>query len=68
MRTEIEIRQEGVQALLKALGDIDAERFFSIIQKEPFDYTQWQQDLWTDESVAAISSRASTYRRKRGSV
>jgi len=41
MRTETEIKQKGMQVLLQTLGDVDAERFFSLIQRETFDYTQW---------------------------
>ncbi len=25
------------------MGDVDAEKFMSLISKEPFDYTQWQK-------------------------
>jgi hypothetical protein len=62
MRTEAEIRREGMHALLKTLGDVDAERFMTLILKEPFDYTQWQSELWADESVASISEKAKALR------
>lgn len=65
MRTETEIKEKAVQALLQALGDVDAERFFSLIQREPFDYTKWQHDLWPDKDVEAISDSAEEYRRSR---
>lgn len=28
--------------LIEKLGKVDAERFITLIIKEPFDYTQWQ--------------------------
>lgn len=61
MRTETEIKIEGMKALLASLGDVDAERFFSLILKEPFDYTQWQVNLWKDESLESLHLKASHF-------
>lgn len=61
MRTEAEIKIEGMKALLATLGDVDAERFFSLILKEPFDYTQWQGNLWTGESLEALHRQAAQF-------
>ena len=58
MRTDTEIRVHGLRALVDALGIIEAEKFISLILREPFDYTQWQQNLWPDKSVAEISKAA----------
>lgn len=58
MRTEAEIRQKGMEALLKELGDVEAEIFIKNLIREPFDYTNWQKDLWNDKSVQEISSNA----------
>lgn len=63
MRTETEIKVEGMKALLATLGDVDAERFFSLILKEPFDYTQWQENLWKDESIEALHEQAANFER-----
>ncbi len=37
---------------------IEAERFIALIQREPFDYTQWRQQLDRDLSIREISDRA----------
>jgi hypothetical protein len=37
MRTDTEIRVEGVRALTSALGSVEAERFITLILREPFD-------------------------------
>ncbi len=58
MRTDTEIRVQGLRALVDALGIVEAEKFISLILREPFDYTKWQQNLWHDRSVAEISSTA----------
>jgi len=44
--------------LLEKLGKVDAERFISLLIKEPFDYTKWQSDLMQGMSVKELSSKA----------
>lgn len=63
MLTDTEIKLTGVQALIASLGKVDAERFIALIQREPFDYTKWQRNLWDDESVEAISRNAMRHRK-----
>ena len=64
MTTDTEIRVLGLKALTDALGDVDAERFITLVLREPFDYTAWQKDLWQDRSVRDIS-KAAMARRER---
>jgi hypothetical protein len=40
------------------------EKFISLINKEPFDYTQWQSTLWNDQTIEQISENAMNYRTK----
>ncbi len=65
MITDTEIKVKGVQILAKYLGDIEMERFIALIQREPFDYTQWRQDLETDDSIEDISRKAMELRSKK---
>ena len=58
MITDTEIKQRGIKALIADLGNVQAERFISLIIREPFDYTNWQRDLWPDESVEELSQKA----------
>ena len=58
MKTETQIRYEGLDALVKQLGMIDAERFISVILRERFDYTEWQRHLWENDSLETIYQRA----------
>lgn len=62
MITDTEIKLKGVEALIVALGEVQAERFISLILREPFDYTQWQQKLWSTQSVEQISQMAMNHR------
>ncbi|MEZ5536408.1 MAG: hypothetical protein R3F02_12380 [Thiolinea sp.] len=61
MITDTEIKVKGLQMLAKHLGDVEAERFVALIQREPFDYTKWRQDLDDDLSLEEISQKAMDY-------
>ena len=39
-------------------------RYISLINKEPFDYTQWQSTLWNDQTIDQVSEKAMDYRSK----
>jgi hypothetical protein len=58
MRTDTEVRIRGIRALVDALGTVEAERFISLVLREPFDYTRWQQNLWPGQSVEELSHAA----------
>jgi len=58
MSTDAEIRIRGLRALVESLGIVEAERFITLILREPFDYTQWQRQLWADRSVDSLSKAA----------
>ncbi len=63
MITDTEIRLKGLKILAKYLGDVEAERFVALIQRERFDYTKWRQGLDEDLSVEDISKKAMTLTR-----
>ena len=65
MITDTEIRIKGLHVLAKYLGDIEAERFVALIQREPFDYTKWREGLDEDLTIEEISRRAMTVRARR---
>ncbi|WP_295431018.1 hypothetical protein [uncultured Thiodictyon sp.] len=56
--TDTELKVQGVEALIDALGEVMAEKFITLISREPFDYTEWQRNLWNDKSVEEISQAA----------
>jgi hypothetical protein len=58
MITDEELKVQGVRALIAALGDVEAERFVSLLTRAPFDYTKWQAELWPDVSVEQLSRDA----------
>ena len=52
------LRSEGMNVLINHFGRVEAERFISFIIREPFDYTEWQRDLFNDVSVKELSNMA----------
>ncbi len=66
MITDTEIKIKGVRVLMESLGEVEAERFISLIMREPFDYTKWQRSLWTEKTVTEISSAAMRLRKEAG--
>ena len=64
MITDTEIKAKGIQVLAQYLGDVEAERFIALIQREPFDYTRWHQEMDEKLSIAEISQKAMSQRNK----
>ena len=62
MLTDTEIKVKGIHVLAKYLGDVEAERFIALIQREPFDYTKWRQGMDEELSIEEISRRAMALR------
>jgi hypothetical protein len=58
MMTDAELRIKGLGILSKTIGNVDAERFISLMIREPFDYTKWQKDLWNEVSIEELSKNA----------
>jgi len=52
-----------MEILTKNLGLVEAERFIMLIQKDQFDYTDWQRNLFDNMTVEEISNKAAEYRK-----
>jgi len=64
MITDTEIKLKGIHLLSEYLGNVEAERFITLIQREPFDYTKWRQGLDENLSIEEISHQAMLLRKK----
>jgi len=68
MKTEAEIRMRGMQALISALGLVEAERFLAAVSRDKFDYTEWRRtglpDISIDEIAAAANKLAEDLNRE----
>ena len=62
-KTDTVLRLEGMNVLIDNLGAVDAERFISLMSREPFDYTRWRQDNLEDDDVRTLSRKAMQYSR-----
>jgi len=62
MITDTEIKQQGIHILSQYLGDVEAERFISLIQRDRFDYTKWRQGLKEELRIEEISRNAMSLR------
>jgi len=53
------LSRNAIKCLVDNFGIVQTERFIALMIKEPFDYTQWQKDLFngmtTDELFNAAS-------------
>ncbi|NEX20375.1 hypothetical protein G3480_08650 [Thiorhodococcus mannitoliphagus] len=58
MKTEAEIRMAGMQALIGALGLVEAERFLAAVSRDKFDYTEWRRTGLPDLSIDEIAAAA----------
>jgi hypothetical protein len=63
MKADTVIRVEAMNALLDALGEVDAERFICMVKRDTFDYTEWQQSLWKGKSIEEIHAMATEHER-----
>jgi len=62
MKTDTEIRSDGIRALMQVLGTVEAERFIALINRERFDYTEWRKSQWQNETVESLATRARAHR------
>lgn len=63
--TDSEIRYWGFNVLSQVLGDVNAERFITLMIREPKDYTAWRErNMYVGESVHDVAERARTAARR----
>ena len=61
MKTEAEIRNAGMRALIQALGTVEAERFIATLTRDRFDYTEWRKTGLPDLDIEQLSAQAAQY-------
>jgi len=65
MKADNVVRLEAMDALIAALGTVDAERFISMVKRDTFDYTEWQRKLWIGKSIEEIHALSTEYEKNR---
>ena len=59
--TDNELRISGFTVLVQTFGDVNAERFIALMNREPFDYTEWRREnLFVGETVDSLIDKAKT--------
>ena len=61
MMTDTVLKRKGMDVLTQSLGLVDAERFISLMLYEPFDYTEWQRDLYKDVPLDDFYARVKEF-------
>jgi len=56
------LKNEGMKVLATHLGLVKAERFISLMIREPFDYTEWQRSLYQDVPLDDFLKDAMNFR------
>jgi len=62
MNNDTVLRNEGMKILATHLGLVKAERFISLMIREPFDYTEWQRELYKDVPLDNFLKDAMNFR------
>jgi hypothetical protein len=61
---KIYIQADAMNVLIENFGEVDAERFISIVKSDNFDYTKWQRNLWKDKTIDEIYNMAKEFEEK----
>ena len=57
--TDSELCMRGFTVLSEAFGDVGAERFIALMNREPRDYTEWRRaHLFVNEDLDSLANRA----------
>ena len=48
MKSDTLLKTDGMRILADTLGIVEAERFITLMLREPFNYTEWQRTLYGD--------------------
>jgi hypothetical protein len=62
MNSDTVLKNEGMKVLATNLGLVQAERFISLMIREPFDYTEWQRSLYKDVPLDVFLKNAMDFR------
>ena len=63
MLTETTLKIEGLRILAENLGLVEAERFVALMLREPFDYTEWQRNMYKDVPLKDFFNSAMKFRK-----
>jgi len=59
--TDNELGEKCMNVLIEGVGPVEAERFISIVNRERFDYTEWQKNLFPNETVRSLGAKVMAF-------
>ena len=60
--TDTILKSTAMEVLIEKLGVVETERFIALILREPFDYTAWRDENFSDDkSVRELNREAKEY-------
>ena len=62
MMNDTVLSQNAMKCLIDNFGVVQTERFISLIIKEPFDYTEWRKDLYSDMTADEFFSAVTKWK------
>jgi hypothetical protein len=62
MRNDTLLKNDGMRILSEHLGLVEAERFIALMRRDPFDYTEWQRELFKDMPLDKLLADAARHR------
>ena len=68
MNSDTVLKKEGMKVLAAHFGLVKAERFITLMIREPFDYTEWQRDLYKDVPLDDFLRDAMAFRLSQNEV
>ena len=64
--SESELTTKCMNVLFDQVGPVEAERFVYILHRDNFDYTEWQKDLFANESKESLAAKVRTHSALKG--
>ena len=61
---ENELTAKCMDILVDQVGPAEAERFVYVLNRENFDYTEWQRNLFEDESVDSLFDKIDAFQKR----
>ena len=58
MKSDPELKRDAMTLLRVNLGLVESERFLALMQREPFDYTEWRRSSREQATVSELVMRA----------
>ena len=62
--SENELTAKCMDILVDQVGPVEAERFVYVLNRENFDYTEWQRNLFEGETVDSLFDKIDAYQKR----